>query len=70
MRVPGFYMRLLNRLNQYQRRQPSAGETQHVTVSEPVERCFVKRAICERRAASAQQAGWLRWGGAVRARET
>ncbi|ELL39323.1 hypothetical protein B185_024365, partial [Escherichia coli J96] len=34
-------MRLLNRLNQYQRLwQPSAGKPQTVTVSELAERCF------------------------------
>ncbi|HAV9131950.1 TPA: hypothetical protein JLL67_000955 [Escherichia coli] len=34
-------MRLLNRLNQYQRLwQPSAGKPQTVTISELAERCF------------------------------
>ncbi|HCC11549.1 MAG TPA: hypothetical protein DEQ39_11850, partial [Atlantibacter hermannii] len=34
-------MRLVNRLNQFQRLwQPSAGEPQQVTVAELAERCF------------------------------
>ncbi|MBW9312534.1 hypothetical protein FA041_04000 [Escherichia coli] len=39
-------MRLLNRLNQYQRLwQPSAGKPQTVTVSELAERCFAANAM-------------------------
>ena len=55
-------MRLLNRLNQYQRLwQPSAGETQHVTVSELAERCFCSERHLRTLLRQAQQAGWLRW---------
>lgn len=55
-------MRLLNRLNQYQRLwQPSAGETQHVTVSELAERCFCSERHLRTLLRQAQQAGWLKW---------
>ncbi len=54
-------MRLLNRLNQYQRLwQPSAGKPQTVTVSELAERCFCSERHV-RTLRQAQEAGWLEW---------
>lgn len=55
-------MRLLNRLNQYQRLwQPSAGETQYVTVSELAGRCFCSERHLRTLLRQAQEAGWLKW---------
>lgn len=56
------YMRLLNRLNQYQRLwQPSAGKPQTVTVSELAERCFCSERHVRTLLRQAQEAGWLEW---------
>ncbi len=53
-------MRLLNRLNQYQRLwQPSAGEPQSVTVGELAERCFCSERHVRTLLKQAQDAGWL-----------
>ena len=58
-------MRLLNRLNQYQRLwQPSAGKPQTVTVSELAERCFcserhVRTSVTD--AGAGIRRGWLEW---------
>lgn len=55
-------MRLLNRLNQYQRLwQPSAGEPQSVTVGELAERCFCSERHVRTLLKQAQDAGWLEW---------
>lgn len=55
-------MRLLNRLNQYQRLwQPSAGKPQTVTVSELTERCFCSERHVRTVLRQAQEAGWLEW---------
>ncbi|QLN18269.1 SgrR family transcriptional regulator [Escherichia coli] len=55
-------MRLLNRLNQYQRLwQPSAGAPQSVTVSELAERCFCSERHVRTLLRQAQDAGWLEW---------
>lgn len=55
-------MRLLNRLNQYQRLwQPSAGKPQTVTVSELAERCFCSERHVRTVLRQAQEAGWLEW---------
>lgn len=55
-------MRLLNRLNQYQRLwQPSAGKPQTVTVSELAERCFCSERHVRTLLRQAQEAGWLEW---------
>ena len=55
-------MRLLNRLNQYQRLwQPSAGKPQTVTVSELDERCFCSERHVRTLLRQAQEAGWLEW---------
>ncbi|EFC0651151.1 SgrR family transcriptional regulator [Escherichia coli] len=55
-------MRLLNRLNQYQRLwQPSAGEPQSVTVSELAERCFCSERHVRTLLRQAQESGWLEW---------
>ncbi len=53
-------MRLLNRLNQYQRLwQPSAGKPQTVTVSELAERCFCSERHVRTLLRQAQEAdGW------------
>lgn len=53
-------MRLLNRLNQYQRLwQPSAGKPQTVTVSELAERCFCSERHVRTLLRRAQEAdGW------------
>ncbi|HBB3963096.1 TPA: hypothetical protein KAL08_000855 [Escherichia coli] len=57
-------MRLLNRLNQYQRLwQPSAGKPQTVTVSELAERCFCSERHVRTLLRQAQEAGWLEWQG-------
>lgn len=55
-------MRLLNRLNQYQRLwQPSNGEPQHVTVGELAERCFCSERHVRTLLRQAQESGWLLW---------
>jgi MarR-like DNA-binding transcriptional regulator SgrR of sgrS sRNA len=55
-------MRQLNRLNQYQRLwQPSAGATQHITVSELASRCFCSERHVRTLLRQAQDAGWLSW---------
>lgn len=55
-------MRLLNRLNQYQRLwQPSAGEPQSVTVRELAERCFCSERHVRTLLRQAQESGWLEW---------
>ncbi|MTH44736.1 SgrR family transcriptional regulator [Intestinirhabdus alba] len=55
-------MRLLNRLNQYQRLwQPSAGAPQNVTVGELAARCFCSERHVRTLLRQAQQAGWLIW---------
>lgn len=55
-------MRLLNRLNQYQRLwQPSNGEPQSVTVGELAERCFCSERHVRTLLRQAQEAGWLVW---------
>ncbi|OUE67203.1 ABC transporter periplasmic-binding protein [Citrobacter freundii] len=52
------YMRLLNRLNQYQRLwQPSNGEPQSVTVGELAERCFCSERHVRTLLKQAQDAG-------------
>ncbi|EEQ1822757.1 hypothetical protein GU321_002720 [Escherichia coli] len=73
-------MRLLNRLNQYQRLwQPSAGKPQTVTVSELAERCFcserhvrtlfLQRTPCSYAVASGTGGGMAGVAGAVRTRK-
>jgi MarR-like DNA-binding transcriptional regulator SgrR of sgrS sRNA len=60
--VPGLYMRLLNRLNQFQRLwQPSAGEAQLVTVAELAARCFCSERHVRTLLNQLQDAGWLAW---------
>jgi len=55
-------MRLLNRLNQYQRLwQPSAGGPQQVTVAELASRCFCSERHVRTLLRQAQDAGWLSW---------
>jgi MarR-like DNA-binding transcriptional regulator SgrR of sgrS sRNA len=60
--VPGLTMRLLNRLNQFQRLwQPSGGETQHVTVADLAARCFCSERHVRTLLNQLQDAGWLSW---------
>lgn len=55
-------MRLLNRLNQYQRLwQPSDGAPQEVTIAELAARCFCSDRHMRTLLRQAQEAGWLRW---------
>lgn len=55
-------MRLLNRLNQFQRLwQPSAGEPQQVTVAELAARCFCSERHVRTLLNQLQEAGWLTW---------
>lgn len=55
-------MRLLNRLNQYQRLWlPSSGAPQQVTVGELAERCFCSERHIRTLLRQAQDAGWLSW---------
>ncbi|HDT2076028.1 MULTISPECIES: SgrR family transcriptional regulator [Enterobacter] len=55
-------MRQLNRLNQYHRLwQPSAGATQHVTISELATRCFCSERHVRTLLRQAHDAGWLTW---------
>lgn len=55
-------MRLLNRLNQFQRLwQPSGGETQHVTVADLAARCFCSERHVRTLLNQLQDAGWLTW---------
>lgn len=55
-------MRLLNRLNQFQRLwQPSGGEPQQVTVAELAERCFCSDRHVRTLLNQLEDAGWLRW---------
>ncbi|WP_333890320.1 SgrR family transcriptional regulator [Atlantibacter subterraneus] len=55
-------MRLVNRLNQFQRLwQPSAGEPQRVTVAELAERCFCSERHIRTLLRQLESAGWLRW---------
>ncbi|MWL74333.1 SgrR family transcriptional regulator, partial [Escherichia coli] len=55
-------MRLLNRLNQYQRLwQPSAGAPQQVSVAELAGRCFCSERHVRTLLRQAQEAGWLSW---------
>jgi MarR-like DNA-binding transcriptional regulator SgrR of sgrS sRNA len=55
-------MRLLNRLNQYQRLwQPSAGEPVQATVAELAARCFCSERHVRTLLNQLQDAGWLTW---------
>ncbi|WP_310608851.1 SgrR family transcriptional regulator [Buttiauxella brennerae] len=55
-------MRLLNRLNQFQRLwQPSGGDTQHVTVADLAARCFCSERHVRTLLNQLQDAGWLTW---------
>ena len=55
-------MRLLNRLNQFQRLwQPSGGAPQQVTVNELAGRCFCSERHVRTLLRQAQEAGWLSW---------
>ncbi|SFT41958.1 DNA-binding transcriptional regulator SgrR of sgrS sRNA, contains a MarR-type HTH domain and a solute-binding domain [Kosakonia arachidis] len=55
-------MRLLNRLNQYQRLwQISAGKTQSTSVTELAEQCFCSARHMRTLLHQMQDAGWLRW---------
>ncbi|MCS4270710.1 MULTISPECIES: SgrR family transcriptional regulator [Raoultella] len=55
-------MRLLNRLNQYQRLWlPSSGAPQQVTVGDLAERCFCSERHIRTLLRQAQEAGWLSW---------
>lgn len=55
-------MRLLNRLNQYQRLwQPSAGEPVQATVAELAGRCFCSERHVRTLLNQLEEAGWLRW---------
>ncbi|WNN49421.1 SgrR family transcriptional regulator [Siccibacter colletis] len=55
-------MRLVNRLNQFQRLwQPSAGAPQQVTIAELAARCFCSERHMRTLLRQAQQAGWLSW---------
>ncbi|EOC1341686.1 SgrR family transcriptional regulator [Cronobacter dublinensis] len=55
-------MRLLNRLNQFQRLwQPSEGEPQAVTVAELAARCFCSERHVRTLLRQLEEAGWLRW---------
>ncbi|WP_312950113.1 SgrR family transcriptional regulator [Superficieibacter sp.] len=55
-------MRLLNRLNQYQRLwQPSTGACQSVTIAELAARCFCSERHMRTLLRQAQEAGWLNW---------
>lgn len=55
-------MRLLNRLNQFQRLwQPSAGQTQQATVAELAARCFCSERHARSLLRQLETAGWLSW---------
>lgn len=55
-------MRLLNRLNQFQRLwQPSEGAPQAVTISELAVRCFCSERHMRTLLRQLEQHGWLRW---------
>lgn len=55
-------MRLVNRLNQFQRLwQPSAGAPQRATVAELAERCFCSERHIRTLLRQLESAGWLRW---------
>ena len=55
-------MRLLNRLNQYQRLwQVSSGEAQQVSVAELAARCFCSERHMRTLLRQMQEAGWLNW---------
>lgn len=55
-------MRLLNRLNQFQRLwQPSQGEMQQVTIAELAALCFCSERHVRTLLRQAQEAGWLSW---------
>ncbi|EOV9699194.1 SgrR family transcriptional regulator [Cronobacter sakazakii] len=55
-------MRLLNRLNQFQRLwQPSEGAPQAVTISELAARCFCSERHMRTLLRQLEQHGWLRW---------
>lgn len=55
-------MRLLNRLNQFQRLwQPSGGQPQQVTVAELAGRCFCSERHVRTLLNQLQDAGWLSW---------
>ena len=55
-------MRLLNRLNQYQRLwQVTAGEDQQVSVATLAERCYCSERHMRTLLRQMQEAGWLRW---------
>ncbi len=55
-------MRLLHRLNQFQRLwQPSAGAVQRVTVAELAERCFCSERHVRTLLGQLEKAGWLTW---------
>lgn len=55
-------MRLLNRLNQFQRLwHPSGGAAQRVTVAELAERCFCSERHVRTLLGQLEKAGWLTW---------
>jgi MarR-like DNA-binding transcriptional regulator SgrR of sgrS sRNA len=55
-------MRLLNRLNQYQRLwKVSSGEAQQVSVAELAARCFCSERHMRTLLRQMQEAGWLNW---------
>ncbi|MCK1967059.1 SgrR family transcriptional regulator [Franconibacter sp. IITDAS19] len=55
-------MRLLNRLNQFQRLwQPSAGSPQQTTVAELAARCFCSERHARSLLRQLEEAGWLTW---------
>ncbi|NDJ58651.1 SgrR family transcriptional regulator [Enterobacteriaceae bacterium 4M9] len=55
-------MRLLHRLNQFQRLwQPSGGAVQRVTVAELAERCFCSERHARTLLGQLEKAGWLTW---------
>lgn len=55
-------MRLLNRLNQFQRLWlPSQGDDQQATISELAARCFCSERHVRTLLRQAQDAGWLSW---------
>lgn len=55
-------MRLLNKLNQFQRLwQPSGGQPQQVTINELAQRCFCSERHMRTLLRQGMQAGWLQW---------
>jgi MarR-like DNA-binding transcriptional regulator SgrR of sgrS sRNA len=60
--VPVFFMRQLNRLNQFQRLwQPSGGAPQRVTVAELAGRCFCSERHIRTLLNQLEASGWLTW---------